>query len=290
MIGFYIVEALKSFRRSKLATLFSILTLAIGIFFISLSILMVLLSSKVDERLIDKIEINIFLDDSITSTRIEIIRKQLISLDNIRAVNFVSKEEALARFKKETGEDFTSVISINPLPNSFNLKLSRNINEEEIANIVNQINTITGVNEVVYDYDITLSILEFIGSVKISIYTSAILFTLISLYLIYSNTKLSLLSELDRYNTMKLVGAKLKTIKIPLFIRGLIIGLIASCICILFINVLLIILQKFSFQIRYLEYLYLFNIILLILGCLLGPFGSGIFTRKLNLKIVQKNN
>ena len=57
--------------------------------------------------------------------------------------------------------------------------------------------------------------------------------------------KIILHQKMEQYNTMKLVGAKLSTIKVPLLIYGLIVGLIASLICTVLFYSLIIALINF---------------------------------------------
>jgi cell division transport system permease protein len=54
---------------------------------------------------------------------------------------------------------------------------------------------------------------------------------LIALYLVYTTVKLIINSKSKEFETMKLVGAKLTTIKIPVLLNGLFAGLLASLVC-----------------------------------------------------------
>ena len=61
MIIFYISETLRSIRHSKLASFITIISLVIAILATSMSITLLLLSSKIDDELKERVELDIFL-------------------------------------------------------------------------------------------------------------------------------------------------------------------------------------------------------------------------------------
>ena len=113
--------------------------------------------------------------------------------------------------------------------------------------------------------------------------------TIISFYLLFSTSKIIISQKMVQFNTMKLVGAKLSTIKTPLLITGIILGFIASLICIFITDTSYFIFKEFypRFGFQYDKYLYLSNVGFVILGIALGPIGMGFFTKKISLKIEE---
>ncbi len=94
---------------------------------------------------------------------------------------------------------------------------------------------------------------------------------------------------MEQYNTMKLVGAKLSTIKVPLLIYGLIVGLAASLICTVLFYSLIIALKNYYPTFQFDNYIIFINLSFVILGIILGPIGVGLFAKKLSLKIENFN-
>ena len=289
MVGFYISESFKSISRAKLATVISIITLSITIGFISLSTVLLLLSNKIEKNWKSQIKMNVFLSDSVSIKFTNVVEEALLENPLVKEVKYLSKADAQKKFLEVTGEDFKSILDINPLPNSFAVSFNNKIDKSSITNVIDEFNRIKGVEEVVYDYNLTFTILEFLKSMKIIIFGVTILLISIAIYLLYSTSKIILHQKMEQYNTMKLVGAKLSTIKVPLLIYGLIVGLIASLICTVLFYSLIIALNNYYPTFQFDNYIIFINLSFVILGIILGPIGVGLFAKKLSLKIENFN-
>ena len=289
MLFYYIKETLNALFNSKLGSLLIIVTTAIAIIFVSVSAGLVIFSSTINNKLKDNIRISLFINDSISGNGYAKIERELSENDFVESFKLVNKDEALRLMNEKTGEDFLSVLEANPLPASYVVKLySDSVSTQSIDPIIATLEKITSVDDVVYDYRLTLKILNFINSSKKMIYGTSIFLLLLSIYLVYSNNKLLINSRVNQFNTMKLVGAKLRTIKIPIFLNGILMGLIASIIT------LTIFYFSYSFASKLYNlsqfemnpyYLMVFTIVL---GMFLGLLGSYLATLNVSLKINKK--
>ena len=289
MLGFYISESLKSISRAKLATAITIITLSITIGFISLSTMLLLLSNKMEKSWKSQIKMNVFLNDSVSVKQSNSIEEKLLDNKYVKEAKYFSKADAEKKFIEITGEDFKAILDINPLPNSFVVTFNDLIDQKSIDNIILKFQKIEGVDEVIYDYNLTFTILEFLKSMKFIIFLVTVVFVSIAIYLLYSTSKLILHQKMEQYNTMKLVGARLSTIKIPLLIYGLIVGLLAALICIVLFYFLMIAVKSYYPAFRFDNYSNFINLGFVILGLILGPIGVGLFAKKLSLKIDNFN-
>ena len=289
MVGFYISESFKSITRAKLATVISIITLSIAIGFIGLSAVLLLLSNKIEKSWKSEIKMNVFLNDSLSLKQSNLIEEELLGNQFVKKVNYLSKADAENQFSKITGEDFKSILDINPLPNSFSVSFNDKIDKQSITDVIEEFKIIKGVDEVIYDYNLTFTILEFLKSMKIIIFLVTILFVSIAIYLLYSTSKLILNNKIEQYKTMKLVGARLSTIKIPLLIYGFLVGGIASLICVGMFYTLFVVFNYYYPTIQFDNYFNFINLGFIILGFVLGPIGVGLFAKKLSLKIDNFN-
>lgn len=289
MLRFYISESFKSILRAKLATVISIITLSITIGFIALSTVLLFLSNKIEENWKSQIKMNVFLNDSVSTKHTSVIEETLLDNPIVKEVKYLTKIDAEKKFLRITGEDFKSILDINPLPNSFIVSFNDKIDKNSITKLIEEFNQIKGVQEVIYDYNLTFTILEFLKSMKIIIFITTILFISIALYLLYSTSKIILHQKMVQYNTMKLVGARLSTIKIPLLIYGLIVGFAASLICIIFFYSLIVALKNYYPTFQFDNFINFINLGFVILGLILGPIGAGLFAKKLSLKIENIN-
>jgi len=286
MLLYYLKETFSSLFKSKLASLLIIFTTTIAIVFVSLSAGLIVFSKVINDHLKDNIEISLFVADTVTNSQISKIGQQIDENIYVASKKYVSKKEAMRQMKEKTGQDFSTVLDANPLPAMFQIKLvPDSVTVINIDPIIETLRKIKGIDDIVYDYSLTLKILNFINESKKVIYGIAIFLVLLSIYLVYSNNRLLLSTRLTQYNTMKLVGAKLRTIKIPIILNGIVMGIISSIICL----GLYFVAMKFISRIyisKYIEseHYYIIGLISL-LGIVFGFLGSYLSTLKVTLKL-----
>jgi cell division transport system permease protein len=228
----------------------------------------------------------VFIEDSLSNSEISRIKSEINNHKSVSNVELIDREKAREEFIKETGEDFLSVLDLNPLPVSFRVKFKSDLKDEaSLLNSVDDLRNISKVTDVVYDYDLILKILEFLDSGKIIIYSAQAVFVIISIFLVFTSGKLDFKLKADEYETMKLVGAKLRVLKLPIIIKGFILGFIAGLISIAAYYIIYFTFQKAYNQLNFDTIHYFVNIIILILGVVFGLIGSFFSTRKINLKI-----
>lgn len=286
MFFYYLKETFSSLLKSKLASLLIISTTAIAIIFVTFSIGLVVFSKVINSHLKDNIQISLFVSDSSNTRVINKIEKELSNNIYVSSQKFVSKKEALKIMKEKTGKDFSTVLDSNPLPAMFQVKLTADsVNAQTIEPIIKTLKKIKGIDDVVYDYSLTLKVLNYINESKKVIYSVSIILVLLSIYLVYSNNRLLLATRLNQYNTMKLVGAKLSTIKIPIILNGIVMGIFSSLIClIIYFAIENFLSQIYAAQFINNETYYIVSLII-VLGIFLGFLGSYLSTLKVSLKI-----
>ncbi len=286
MILFLLSESFNSLRRTKFSSFITIITTSIAIFFVTVSVFMILLSQKLDTQIKSQIKVNVFLEDSLNSNQIAGLKKTIYADSLVKSIKLINKEEAKRIFIKRTGRDFSTILEANPLPRSFVVSLRpEKLSGKKIDEFSKKIAKLKGVSDVIYDYTLTVRMLHYLNSVKSFIYIAAVVLVLISLYLVYSTNRLAIQSRMDLYNTMKLVGAKLSTIKLPLMFNGLFIGIISGLIATGIFIAFTRFLQEVNQRIKVIDNEFLFGVFILGIGIILGLLGSYFATRKITLKI-----
>ena len=283
MIIFYLKEAIKILRRSSFATFVTIFITSFAIALTVLSIFILFEANALSGKIKKSIEVNLYLDNSLSSSDIQAIQNQLLSEPGVLAVRLIDKEAALHEFVKETGNDFTKVLDSNPLPNSFNVRFKPNpLDQNNMESFTSKYRKVPGITDVVYDYKTVLKLLNYLKSSEKIVYIFSVALVLLSLYLVYSNNKVQIHGNKNLYLTMKLVGAKTSSMKIPIILNGVIIGLISSLICIILNNLILLLLTKFYDNLNFLPQIQFINIIILSIGMLLGLVGSFASSNKIH--------
>ena len=286
MTIFYITEAFRSILHSKLASFITVISISIAILATNSSVILILLSNKIDDELKERVEVDIFLYSDVEQSQINNIGRKLRNDNRLQSVRFISKTDAERSFIEETGEDFKSILEANPLPPSFRVNFnSEKVERKTIEDFVAEMKNEKMVDDVVYDYSTIISLINFINSSRYIIFSISFVFIILAVYLVYSTNRLPMQQKSERFNTMKLVGAKLSTLKIPIYITGFLFGLIGAIISLLVMILLTGIIQKFYYNFNFLNYIYIATLIIAILGLFFGLLGSYISSRSINLKI-----
>lgn len=229
MIIFYFKEAFKSAGRAKSSSLISLISTTIAVALLLASLTIIQISDQFQKRLKDNIAVNVFLKEDISEKNITSLQEEIKNLSYVNSISYIDKKTAAENFVKETGEDFRNILDYNPLPASFSITFKENYVEKESLNkITASLQKLNGVEEVVFKQDAVYKVLNFLNQIKKYVFGITAVIVLLSIYIVYSTTKLIMVSKYEEIETMKLVGAKLSTIKAPIMLNGIFIGLLAS--------------------------------------------------------------
>jgi cell division transport system permease protein len=287
MFLFWLKEAFKLIGRSKFSFLLSFVSITLSIILITLSFFIIKFSNHFESQLKSNIVISVFIKESVDSTAIPGIKDELSKIKSIRTSDYIDKEKAAELFIKETGDDFRKILDYNPLPASFNLKLKTEYAEKDsIKKVVKYLSKLDWVDEVVFRQDFYQKILTYIDQAKVYIFILTGLIFLVSLYLVYSTVRLIVNSKYSELETMKFVGAKLSTIKMPIILNSIITGLLAGILSLGISWVVYIYIKPYFISIDQIIINKLeFILLLLFLGPLIGLLVTYLSLRKISLKI-----
>jgi cell division transport system permease protein len=229
MIFFYFSEALRSIKSAKTSFLLTIVSLTISALLILFCFITLQISDYYSTSLKSNIKINVFIKEAANKNDQEKLLGELQKKNYSRKVEFISKEAAAKKFIKETGEDFRKILDYNPLPASFVVKVSKEYaNSDSLNFIIKDLSGLAMVDEVVFKEGFIYSLLNYIDRAKIYLFIITTIVFMVAVYLVYATVRLIINSRMNEFETMKLVGAKLATIKIPVVLNGLIAGLISG--------------------------------------------------------------
>ena len=287
MILFWIKEAFKLIGRAKSSFFLSLISTTISVLLIISSLILLKVSVQFQTRLKKNIKINVFLNESISNQDISKIKDEIKKEPFVNKTLYISKNEAARIFINQTGEDFRKLLSYNPLPASFSVTLNESyVKKDSINNVVSALSNLHGVDEVVFNHRFTYKLLSYLSNIKQYVFIITLLLLVISLYIVFSTVKLITNAKYKELETMKLVGAKLSTIKMPIILNTIFIGFIAGLIALGAFGEIIYQFRHYYF-IRELfsahDYIYLIGALLL--GPILGFLVSTFSLRKITLKI-----
>ncbi|HED38391.1 MAG TPA: FtsX-like permease family protein [Ignavibacteria bacterium] len=287
MVLFWIKEAFKLIGRAKSSFFLSLISMSISVVLIAASMFLIKVSDMLQSRIKSNININVFLKNDLNYKDIQNIRVKLEGKNYIKKLSYIDKRQAAQNFIKQTGEDFRKILNYNPLPASFNIILKgAYVQKDSLKRIVKEISKFPSVDEVVFKQKFIYQILNTITKIRKYVFIFTAFLFLISLYIVYSTVKLIIRSKYREMETMKLVGAKLSTIKMPIILNAVLEGFFAGIIAIGLIGIFLLYFRNHAI-IRYLFSFHdiIYFIFLICLGPFIGALVSIVSLRKITLKI-----
>ena len=288
---YFFGETFSGFRKNFLMFFTAITTVAITLFIVGFFIIIVFDIQGILSSIKSQVEIAVYLKDNVTDELKTYLENEIKGWDEISQVNFISKDQALEKFKKDNeGSEILKEIQGNPLPASFELELKSPEKVEQVALrfMDKDGNFIEGVDEVIYGQNYVqklFSITAIVGTIAFLIIVVLLLATIV---LIFNTIRLSVHARRKEIEVMKLVGATNWFVRLPFLFEGFFEGFIGSVISVVLLyflsNYLLIRVEKAIVDTMHIKDLAILgnnNIILyiyaglVILGGLIGIFSSG---------------
>ena len=238
----------------------------------------------------DDFTIVVYMENKLTEKDEEAIKENINSLTNIESITFNSKKAIAEEMKKED-QIFDTIISSwgeseNPLYDTYLVKVK---NSDKISKTAKQIEKIKGVVIVKYGEGMIESLLSIFKIIEKVLLVLVISLVLVTAFLIVNTIKITIFSRQEDIEIKRLVGASNFSIKQPFVIEGLLIGIIGSILPIiatiygysfLYNKTGGVIFSKFITLVKPFPFALYISGILLLIGIIVGMFGSSRAVRK----------
>lgn len=187
------------------------------------------------ESLLGRIEeenvVMVYVKDDTADADVTAMGTQLESIDNVKEVEFVPKEEAwadqLATMEEAQAKFFTEISSDIPLPDAYKVTVD---DLTYFDNTVKQIETLDHIDTIRENKDLAEKLVTIRHGVEvISIVIVAVLLA-ISVFIIQNTIKLTVYSRRLEISIMKSVGATNSFVRLPFVVEGMILGFISGIV------------------------------------------------------------
>lgn len=225
-LRYFFDEAVASLWRGARTATISIVTIAVAFFVLGGFLAVTTNLERVLARWQDAAEFSVYLRDGATEAERQEVQTALRGSPLVGAVELVSKEEALRRFKRDFGAmaGATDDASDNPLPVSVEVRLVPNASSGDVDALASKASAMPGVADVRYDRQWIQRLTRVAGLVRGGGMALAAVLVLAAALTVASVIRLALLGRREEIHIMQLVGAPLGYIGGPFVVEGLIQG------------------------------------------------------------------
>ncbi len=197
-------------------------------------------------QITDKIDISVYLKDSVGVKDRDQLIEDLENLDSVKEVNYVSKDEALERYKEQNKGNLDLLLAIsqtdNPLPASLQLKptdpnniepIRQFLESEEIKELQSDETSYSGDRKTAIDKITNAT--SFIGRAGV---VGVLVFAFISMLIIFNTIQMAIFNRRSELTIMRLLGASTNYIRGPFIVESVLYGIVSGVISIAIVNVL----------------------------------------------------
>lgn len=236
----------KSFARSGVVSFATVLIMTVTL--VILGSLM-FLSAILDNTLLaikDKVDVNVYFVTNAQEMDILSVKKKLEALSDVSSVTYMSREDALASFRDRHKEDQLTLQALdelgdNPLGASLAVKAKDPSEYEGIVKFLSDDPSISPASGPIIDrinYYQNKTVIDRLSAAILATERAGLgivlLFAIASLIIAFTTVRLAIYTSRDEIAVMRLVGASNWYIRGPFIVAGVISGLLATLIALLF--------------------------------------------------------
>lgn len=283
-------DGFKSVGRNLSLSIASISCITITLLIVGIALVVSYNVENVTKLVKEDFTIVAFIDVNATKEDIENLQNTIKDYSNVESVEHQTNKQ-IAEEMRKTSSELASIIDswsddTNPLYDTFLIKVK---NTENISKTATKIENLEFINKVKYGQGMVEDLLVIFKVLEKAMLIAMIALVLVTLFLITNTIKITIFSRKREIEIMRLVGASNFSIKQPFVIEGLCLGFLGSLIPIASILYGYSALynhfngQFFSpfFKLVSAEpFIYIASLALLILGVVVGMFGSYRAVRK----------
>ncbi|HOW60404.1 MAG TPA: permease-like cell division protein FtsX [Candidatus Moranbacteria bacterium] len=292
-------EGLDNFRRNGWLSFATVSVLAISLYVISVTFILGVTTNIILKNIQDDLSVSVYFNSDIEENTILDIKNKLVVYDEIKSIDYVTKEQALENFKKITNNSDSisralELIGDNPLLSSLVIKaknpeqygiITQAISKSSFADSISNID-FEEHKEAVQRLNSIVKLVEKIG------FTLGLVFIFIGIMITFNAIRLTMYAHKSEFEVMRLVGASNVYIRMPFVFEGIFYGVASAFLVMIFLGItskfLAPITQNsisgeniFSF---YLDNFFIIFISLIFSGIALGTI-SGLIAIKRYLKV-----
>jgi len=226
-LGYFFFRALTNIRQNVFVNVVTIGTISLALLIVSLFLLVFVNLENAANIWSERVQVTVYFDHELSPQEQAAFRGRINALPGTDRVGYVSRDEALRRFKDRLRGQETLLDGVRSeiLPTSLEIALKQSHREtREVEEYVAGLKRIAGIAEVQYGeewvrrFNTFLNFMRLLGALLGGFLVVAVLF-------IVSNTiKLTIYARRDELEVMSLVGATRFFIKAPFLIEGILQG------------------------------------------------------------------
>jgi cell division transport system permease protein len=229
--GYFIKEAVTALRINLMSNIFSILSIGLIFFLLTMVASGWWASSKVVDAIQGEAEISVYFKDGIKDASVYEMLNKIKAIDGVREVRLVDENEAYDRMVKILGKEASVLkyLEDNPFSSFIEVK----IHIEKMDSVLEKVQTIADVEQVRDNREVLERLKNLSGMLKLIGYVFVIAVSTCTLLIVSHIIRMGIYNNREQINTLRLLGAPEYFIALPFFLEGLMMTISGGMLCLL---------------------------------------------------------
>ena len=281
-------DSFKSVFRNFSLSIASILCTTITLILVAIAIIVTVNVNHITKDLEEELTIVVYTEEETSDERLEEIEREINKISAVAKVDAKSKEEWRLEMQSysDTLNTTLDYLEENPLLDSFIVTV-RNV--DDLRPTALEIREIENIESANYGEGMVEDIISVFDIIQTVTLVMVIALIIVTAFLISNTIKLTIFSRRSEIEIMRLVGSSNTSVKLPFVFEGFLLGVLGSIIpIIVMIYGYLIMYEQISTSssfsiielVRPMPFVLLTSLVLLLIGSLVGMFGSARAVRK----------
>lgn len=220
--------SIQDISRNMWLSLVTIIILVLALFSVNMLMVVKVVSDTAINAVKEKVDVNLYVKPDAGENEISALKNKINSLSEVREVEYVSKKDALERFRKENINNpeviqALRVLGKNPLTPNL---VIRPQNPDDMDTLVNELNKVESPIIESRNFTNHQKVLEKIRGITDKVSQAgiiiSIIFILITLSVVYNAIRVAIYTHKQEVTIMRLVGASNTFIYLPFLLSSII--------------------------------------------------------------------
>jgi cell division transport system permease protein len=229
-LRFFLGEVLANFTRNAGMQITAIGTVAVTIVLLGSFLYIRETLERFGSGVLSQIESAVYLKDGVTDPQAKQLAVKFTADPRVASAQYIPKREGLRRMRDVLGRDFdTSLLTSNPLPNSYHVKVK---DPDQVPAVATTIAKDPRVEKTDYAADTVQKLLKTAAVLGRAGIALIVLLTVSAAIVIANTIRLTVFARRREIEIMQLVGATNMYIRMPFIAEGILAGLLGAGIAI----------------------------------------------------------
>lgn len=227
-VSYLVKKGISSVWKNFVMSFASFSILLVSLLQISVAVLVMMNVNIIMGNIEDTNQIIVYVKDGVSESTVSHIGDVLHNNGDLTDIEYISKEEAEKEFiETYMGEyaELMDYLESNPMPEAYKVRVT---DVQKIRPIVAAIGTLEGVEKVRAPYDFADALVNIRNTFSIIVIAVLLTLVLVSIVIISNTIRTSVFARRSEITIMKYVGATNGFIKLPFFVEGMFVGILAG--------------------------------------------------------------